>query len=408
MGAATEHPFHGVRVLDFGVGAVGVEVGRLLAEYGADVIKVESGSAPDFMRVVMSGWITPGFASSSRSKRSLGVNLKDERGLELVRRLVRRSDVVIENNAAGVMERLGLDPVKLRELNPRIVSFSSQIVGSSGPWRHWIGYGPSTHPVSGLQYLWNYPEDEDRPAGSTNVYPDHLVGRVGALATVAGLIARERTGRGWHADAAQFETAIQLLGDLFAQESLAPGTVRPQGNASPRGAPWGAYPCAGEDEWCVINVRNDAEWAALREALGDPGWARRPEYAGAPGRIRARDAIDRELAAWTSGRTPREAMERLQSRGVPAGLMAHARHHAEDPHLEHRRYPQSVDQPGLGSMLFEGPGFRGSDLPDPVVRPAPLLGEHTREVCAELLGLSGAEIDALLEAGVLEDAPPGQ
>jgi crotonobetainyl-CoA:carnitine CoA-transferase CaiB-like acyl-CoA transferase len=200
-------PLRGIRVLDFGVGGVGVEVGRLLAEYGAEVIKVESRTAPDFIRTIMGGTMNPAFASSSRSKLGFGANLKTEEGRELVRHLVPLVDVVIENNGSGVMERLGLGPEQLRERNPRIVSFSSQMVGSRGPWKDWIGYGPSTHPVSGLQYLWNYPEDEDTPAGSTNIHPDHLVGRVGALAVMAGLIGRLRRGRGMHADAAQFESA---------------------------------------------------------------------------------------------------------------------------------------------------------------------------------------------------------
>ena len=332
-------------------------------------------------------------------------NLKDPRGVELVLRLVKWADVAIENNGPHVIERLGLGYAAMREQNPRIVYFSSQLVGDSGPWNHWIGYGPSTHPVSGLQYLWNYPEDAERPAGSTNVYPDHLVGRAGALAITAGLIGRERSGAGLLAQAAQFETAIQFLADLFAQESLAPGSVRPLGNASVRGAPWGAYPCAGDDEWCAVNVRDDEEWRGLCAALGHPAWTKEPAYAAAAGRIAAREVIDAELEQWTAQHGPREVMERLQAAGVPAGLLAHAKHHFEDPHLAARRYPQPVDQPGIGSLLFEGPAFRGSRLPDPIVGPAPRLGEHTREIAAELLGLSESEIRGLLAAGVLEDPP---
>ncbi len=403
---AGAQPFRGLVVLDFGVGAVGVEVGRLFAEYGADVIKIESHLAPDFIRVVMGTTMNPMFASSNRSKPSLGVNLKTEQGLELVRRMLPLADVVIENSASGVMERLGLGYAALRELNPRLVMFSSHLVGSSGPWKDWIGYGPSTHPLSGLQHLWNYPEDEDTPAGTTNVYPDHLVGRVGALAAVAGLIQRERTGTGLHAEAAQFESAISLIGDLLAAESLAPGSVRPLGNASPRGAPWGAYPCAGEDEWCAINVRSDSEWQALCDVLGNPDWAATPEYATASRRIAAREEIDRQLAAWTAERDPASVMQLLQARGVPAGVLAHPEHQLADPHLAARGYLRPLNQPPIGDLVLEGPAFHGSDLAEPDVRPAPLLGEHTREVCGELLGLSEAEIDRLLADGVLEEPRP--
>lgn len=404
--ARVDHPLSGLRVIDFGVGAVGVEIGRLLAEYGADVIKIESGLAPDFIRVIMNSWMNPNFASSSRSKRSFGVNVKTDRGLELVHELVRDADVAIENNGAGVMERLGLDYGTLSAINPRLVMFSSQMVGSSGPWAHWIGYGPSTHPVAGLQYLWNYPEDEAQPAGSTNVYPDHLVGRLGAFAVLAGLVGRESSGRGLHAEAAQFETAIQYLGDLLAQESLAPGSVRPLGNASQRGAPWGCYPCAGDDEWCAVNVRNDDEWLGLCTALGDPRWTHDPGYATAEGRRAAAATIDERLAEWTGAHSPRDVMEALQAHGVPAGMLQHGLHQLEDPHLAARGYLREVDQPDCGSLVFEGPAFHGSDLPEPIIRPAPGLGEHTRELAAERLGLSLTEIEDLVAKGILEDGPP--
>jgi crotonobetainyl-CoA:carnitine CoA-transferase CaiB-like acyl-CoA transferase len=401
--AGGAYPLDGVRVLDFGVGAVGVEVGRLLAEYGADVVKVESGAKPDFIRIIMGGTMNPSFASSNRCKRSFGVDLKKARGLDVVKQLVRGADVLIENNGAGVMERLGLGAAALAELNPRIVSFSSQMLGSTGPWRSWIGYGPNTHPVSGLQYLWNYPEDAERPAGSTNVHPDHLVGRLGAAAVLAGLIGRRRTGRGLHADAAQFETAINMLGDLMARESDAPGSVAPLGNASPRGAPWGCYRCAGDDEWCVVNVRSDDEWQHLRTALGDPDWARDPGLDAAAGRAERRAEIDSSLETWTRARDPREVMETLQAAGVPAGMVAHARHHMEDPHLAARDYPQPIEQPGYGPLVLEGSPVRGSALPPARLAPAPELGEHTREIAAEWLALSNAEIDALIDAGVLEE-----
>ena len=399
------HPLRGLRVIDFGVGAVGVEAGRLMAEYGAEVIKVETREAPDFIRVIMSTYMNPSFASSSRSKQSFGVNLKRDEGIALVRKLIEQADVFIENNGTGVTERLGFGAQALRELNPRIVSFSSQMVGSYGPWKDWIGYGPNTHPVSGMQHLWNYPEDEDSPAGSTNVYPDHFVGRLGALAIMAGLIGRERSGRGLHCDAAQFEAAINMMGDLFAQESLSPGSVHPLGNASTRGAPWGCYRCAGEDEWCVITVRSDEEWRALKSAIGEPDWAADSSLDTAEGRLAARERIDAGIGEWTLEHEPRTVMETLQAVGVPSGIVAHPGHHIGDPQLAHRGYPKLVDQQGLTSMLLEGPAFLGSDMPEVIVTQAPWLGEHTREIAKRLLGLSDDEIESLVQDGVLEDPP---
>jgi len=285
------------------------------------------------------------------------------------------------------------------------VSFSSQSVGSYGPWKGWIGYGPNTHSVSGLQHMWNYPEDEEEPAGSTAVYPDHFVGRLGAMAVIAGLIRREQTGEGSHHDAAQFEAPINLLGDFFAQESLDPGSVHPLGNSSSRGAPWGCYPCSGDDEWCAVNVRSDDEWQRLRGAIGEPGWAADARFDTAAGRIAEREKLDALLGEWTSQHESRAVMEQLQAVGVPAGLLAHPEHHMSDPQLMHRGYQKLIVQPDYESLLVEGPPFLGSDLPDVLTNPAPMLGEHTREIAAELLGLSQGEIEELIEARVIEDPP---
>ncbi len=397
-----QYPFRGLRVLDFGVGAVGVEVGRLFAEYGADVIKVEATANLDFIRAIMGGAVSPPFASSNRSKRGLGVNLKTEAGRQVVHRLIQMADVIVENSAAGVMDRIGLGYDVVRELNPRVVMVSSQLLGSSGAWSSWVGYGPSTHPVTGLSYLWNFPQDAGQPAGSQNIYPDHLVGRVGAFLAVAALIRRERSGVGGHAEVAQFEVPICLLGDLLMQESLRQGSVRPQGNSSPRGAPWGAYPCEGEDEWCIINVRSDEEWAGLRDAMGDPAWARDPEFASAIGRMRRRAEIDERLIEWTSSRANRDVMNLLQARGVPAAMIQHPRAQAEDPHLAERGYPRPLEQPPIGRVVLEGPAFRGTELPEPIITPAPQLGEHTREICIGLLNMTESEVERLIAEGALE------
>ena len=398
-------PFAGLRVIDFGVGVAGVEVGRLLAEYGAEVIKIESSRAADFIRQVIPGPMNPPFASANRTKWSFGVNLKTPEGAALARRLVSMADVVIENSATGAMERLGLGYRDLQQINPRVIMFSTQLLGASGPWKSWSGYGPNAHAVSGLQYLWNYPQDRETPAGSTNIHPDHLVGRLGALGVVAALLRRKRDGSGAHVQVAQFEALVQLLGDLFMKESLAPGTVHPRGNSSERGAPWGVYPCAGEDEWCVINVRSDAEWQALRVAMDDPDWTDAPQYDSAEGRRQASEQIDEALAAWTRARAPAEVMTLLQSHGVPAGVVAHPVHQINDPHLTERGFFQRIDQVGLGPVILEGPGFRASGMLPPRVESAPLLGQHTRMVCRSWLEMNEAEVDALITAGVLEEAP---
>jgi crotonobetainyl-CoA:carnitine CoA-transferase CaiB-like acyl-CoA transferase len=394
-------PLAGLRVLDFGIGGVGVECSRLLGEYGADVIKMETRTYPDFIRLVALTEMSPSFASSSRSKRSLGINVKLDQDLALIRRLVAQADVVVDNSATGTMASLGLGADDLRTMNPRVVVVSSQLVGSRGPNAHWTGYGPTTQTYGGLLHLWDY-DDDDPPATNQTIYPDHLAGRLCAMGAVAGLIRRADTGEGCHVEVAQIEAVVNMLGERLAEEHLAPGTVHAAGNRHPDRAPRGPYPCAGEQQWVVISVRDDTDWSALRRALGDPEWAARPEWAAAAGRIADSAAIDRHLTEWTATRDRAEVVDILQAAGVPCGPMITGTDMLDDPQLESRGWTLDIDQPGVGPMKLEGPAWLSSAMAGPITFPAPGLGQHTREIAAELLGLDDDEIDALVAAGVLE------
>jgi crotonobetainyl-CoA:carnitine CoA-transferase CaiB-like acyl-CoA transferase len=392
-------------VLDFGIGGVGVEASRLLAEYGADVIKIETRTYPDFIRTVTGGWTSPSFASSSRSKRSFGVNVRRAAGLAALERLIAQSDVIIENSATGTMDDMGVGYERVRAINPRCVMVSSQLLGQHGPWKSWIGYGPSTQPLGGLVHLWNY-DDQDFPAGSGAIFPDHLAGRICALAALAGLLRRERSGAGGLAEIAQIEAVTGMLAELLLKEGLAPGSVKPRGNRSDQGAPWGAYPCAGEQQWCVITVRSDEEWRRLCAAIGDARLASEARFATAAGRLAAQDELDEKLAAWTRGHAKREVAALLQRHGVPCGPMFTGTDQLDDAHYQAWRYARFIEQPGVGRMALEGPAFAATGMSDVVVAPAPELGGHTREIARTLLGMSDAQIEALVAEGALEDPPP--
>lgn len=401
--AGPARPFSGLRVVDFGIGGVGVEAGRMLADYGADVIKIEGRGYPDFMRIIGGSEMTASFASSSRGKRSLGVNLKSEAGIDVVRRLIAASDVLIENSAVGALDRSGLSWEACRAVNPRLVYVSSQLMGRQGPWSSWIGYGPSTRPPSGMTWLWNYDDEpEGMPPGSRAIYPDHLVGRMCAVAAVTGLLGRERTGQGCHVEVAQVETTIGMIADLMTQEALAPASVKPQGNHSQRGAPWGVYPCAGDQQWCVITVTDDVAWRALRAAMGDPDWAADRELDTAAGRLGRQADLDERVAAWTRAQDARQLTVTLQARGVPVGFMMYSSAMADDPHLRARGFPLPVTQPGLGEFVFEGPAFHSPSIPDPTGVPAPGLGADTCDICRGVLGMDDDEISELVRTGVLE------
>ena len=397
-------PLAGVRVADFGHGGVGVEISRMLAEYGADVIKVESRTYPDFIRVVLGGEMSPSFASSSRSKRGLGINAKTEEGRRMLLDLAAgvggaaRFDVVVENGSTGVMDELGLGYRDFSTANPDVVMVSSQLMGSSGPWSAWRGYGPNTQVTGGMTHLWDYP-DVDRPSGSQSIFPDHWAGRMGALAAVAAVLGRRRgvMGGGCHAEVCQVEQVVGVMGDLLARESLKPGSVSPQGNRRDLGAPWGFFRCEGEDQWVAICCRDDAEWAALADLAGVDD----PTLATLKARREREDEVEEAVSAWTRTVSKHAVTGACLAAGVPAGPMLTSSQQLQDPHLAARGYLVELDQPPIGVMTFEGPAFAATGMADADIRPAPGLGEHTRGIVAEL-GLDEAAIDDLIARGILE------
>ena len=391
-------PLEGLRVLDFGVIVLGAEAARLFCDQGAEVIKIESRAFPDGARV------SPvHFAIGHRGSRGLGVNLRTAEGVDVIKRLVARSDVVLANFKPGTLDKLGLGAQALREINPGIVVVNSSAVGATGPWSTWMGYGPLVRCVSGLTSLWRYPEDDGGFGDSTTIHPDHYAARVTAIAALAALIGRRRSGRGAEIATSQAEAILMQIGKLLVEESLRPGAVQAMGNASRHAAPWGVYPCAGDDEWCVVTVRDDDDWRRLRSALGDPEWAAGEDLATTTGRLARRTEIDERLTAWTRERRPREVTATLQGAGVPAGFMQRAAEYEDDPQLQARNFLRTFQQPGLEPMAIEHAPFRSELIPAPANAPAPEPGQHTREICTGLLSMDPDDVDRLVASGVLEE-----
>jgi crotonobetainyl-CoA:carnitine CoA-transferase CaiB-like acyl-CoA transferase len=399
LDAVASRPLAGLRVVDFGIIVIGNEIGRLLADQGADVIKIENRAFPDAARVGYGGAMSHSFVAGSRNKRSFGLNLRTPEGVALLKRLVAQADVVLENFKPGTLEKLGLDYESLRAVKPDIVMLSTNALGSTGPWSRWLGYGPIVRCVSGVASLWRYPDDELGFGEPTTIYPDHYGARVCATAVLAALIRRRRTAAGARIESAQAEMIVNQLADVFLAASLGAehGDV---------GAPWGIYPCAGDDEWCVITVRDDQQWRALRSVIGSPAWAAGDSFATVAQRVAERELLDRRLAAWTRTLPPRTVMERLQAAGVPAAMMMRPGDHEHDRHLRSRDVYRELYQPGLGVVRLENGPFRSRSVPPVRVSPAPRHGEHTREICATLLGLSQPQIEALFAAAVLEEPLP--
>ena len=395
----TTRPLEGLRVMDFGQGAVGVEVGKAFAELGADVIKIETRTYPDFIRVQTGGWNTPSFTSSSRSKRALGVNFKFEEGRRVLLELAARSDVAVENSAAGVMEAGGLGFAALHAANPGLMMFSSHLMGSTGPWADWRGYGPSTLAPSGVLNLWDYP-DVERPTGCGTIFPDQFVGRLGAVAALAGILGREYAGHGGrHIELAQIEGAAGIVGDLLAAESLEPGSALPLGSGHESAAPWGMYQCAGDDQWVAITCRDDADWAGLVATTG-----RGDASLDEPTRKRQSERLDEMIGGWTATLDKHDVVARCQANGVPCGAVLTGIELATDAQLVARGFPIEIDQPEVGPMVLEGPAYLARHLPPPRITPSPRLGEHTVEIAGEL-GFDAAAIDSMIAAGALELPP---
>jgi crotonobetainyl-CoA:carnitine CoA-transferase CaiB-like acyl-CoA transferase len=399
-------PLAGLRVLDFGHGAVGVEVGRRFGEYGAEVMKIESRTYTDFMRLQLGGETNPSFASSSRSKLGFGVNAKTPEGVAILHELARHSDLVVENNSTGTMDKLGIGFDALQAVNPDLVMVSSQLMGSHGAWSWWRGYGPSTQPPGGLVHLWNY-ADTATPAGSTSIYPDHVAGCLGAVSSLAALVGRARgRNHGVHVEVAQVETVVGMLGDLIAAEAVSAGSVVPMGNRSEVGAPWGLYRCAGEEQWAAITCRDDTDWQGLVAAMGSPAWATDATFADVQGRRARADELDARIGEWTAGQTKDDVAAMCQRHGVPAAPMLTGAEQVSDPQFEARGFAVKIDQPGVGPLWLDGAAFRGERMVGPDIHQAPDLGEHTRTIARDLLGRDDEEIDRLLAAGVLETTPP--
>ncbi|WP_067680080.1 CaiB/BaiF CoA transferase family protein [Nocardia miyunensis] len=399
-------PLAGLRVLDLGVIVFGAELSRQFADYGADVIKIENANFPDGLRQSKRGAaLAASVAWGHRNKRSLGVDLRRPEGAKLFRRLAAEADVVLANFKPGTLAAMGLSYESLSEINPGIVVSESSAFGATGPWHTRLGYGPLVRASCGVSALWRYPDNAELLCDGQTVYPDHIAAHITAGAVLAALIARRRSGRGANIQVAQADTALVQLGTQLVAEGLEPGSVVAPGNADPYCAPSGVYACAGDDEWCVVTIADDAQWRSLCEVLGRRDLADDERFSTVAQRIRHRDEADTALAEWARTRDPQQAAAELQAAGVPAGPMLRLPQLLTDPHLTARETYTLVEHDLLTTDLpATARAARFAEIADPPTRPAPLPGQQTREICTELLGMSEAEIDALVRDGVLQ--PP--
>lgn len=394
-------PLENVVVLSFGTGGVGPDSCKILGELGADVIKIESKDNLDFMRTIGPDINNiAGFNEANRSKRSFGVGLGSEKGKELVGQLVKRADIIVENFRGGVMKSLGFDYEEARKLNQRIIYVSSQGFGGGGPYSEFQAYGPMLSAASGLLSFWAQPDDP-YPVGSNSPLPDHMASKHVVIAALAALDYRRRTGKGQFIDMAQTEVAASLVGEHYLDYTFNKRVAKPMGNRSRYAAPHGCYPCKGADDWCAITVFTDEEWWLFCEALGNPEWTQDPKFADVLCRLKNVDELDKHVSEWTATLDAHVVMDALQAVGVAAGVVQRAPDTLADPQLKWDGAIVELDHPVAGRRLYPGVPFKMSGAEIPASTAAPMLGEHTEEICRGLLEMSDDEIKRLVDEDVL-------
>ena len=403
------------RICDFTGQLAGAGATKWLAAFGADVIRVEDPVRQggwDILRA-MPPYVDDrrgvdfggGFNNHNTEKRGITLNLRTERGKELLAEIVKRSDVVSENFAAGVMERFGFGYEQLKALNPEVIYVSNCGFGHTGPYARYKTWGPIVQALSGLTFTSGLPELP--PAGWGYSYMDHTGGYVMAIAILLALVHRERTGEGQWVDLACTEAGLTLNGPALLDYTVngrptrRPGEPNSNRSSSPAMAPHGIYPARGDDDWVAIACRNDEDWRALGAVMGG-AWASAAAYATLAGRLADQDQLDATLSAWTRTRDKFEVAEALQDAGVPAAAVQKpAERIDQDPNTAAWGLWPSVVHSKMGEVRVDGLPVHFSRTDWKIRRGGPCVGEHTDEVLRELLGASDDELARLREEGVL-------
>jgi len=408
-------PFDGLRIIDLGVIVAGGELSRLFGDLGAEVIKVESAAYPDGLRQTRVGEaMTESFAWTHRNNLAFGVDLRSAQGKQIFSRLVADADAVFANFKPGTLAALDFPYETLHALNRRVVLAESSAFGDTGPWSERMGYGPLVRATAGVSKLWTSHDDQDAQPGqpgqpasgsrhrfydATTIFPDHVVGRITAIGALAALIHSERTGEGARVHVSQTEAVVNQLDARYVTDA-----VRAAGHADLRddSCVHDVYPCAGDDEWCAISIRTEADWRSATAVFGLPELADDERFATGGARIAHRHELLAQVSAWTRTRPPLQVAEALQSAGIPAGQMNRPPDLLEDPQLRARKLFADMTHPLFDHPLpaETGPApFR--HIPPAPQRPAPLPGQDTREICHKVLGMSSEETERLINDGVL-------
>ncbi|HVN88789.1 MAG TPA: CoA transferase [Candidatus Binataceae bacterium] len=411
-------PLEGVRIADFTWVWAGPYCTLQLAHLGAEVIRIETRTRPCITRVIPpfpdnkpGGMNRSGYFNQyNQGKRSLTLNFKDPAAHEVAEKLIAKSDVVVNNFAHGVMDKMGFGYEVLKKIKSDIIMITLSGYGDTGPYRDYIAYGPAQVPLSGLSALTGYKGWPPMHSGFS--YADPNAGVHGAFAILAALFHRNKTGQGQYIDMSQWEGMMALLPEGILEYTF--NGVEPEriGNADPLMAPHGIFRCLDRpekilgntiDQFVAIVCSDDLEWGRLARAMGRPELATDPKFATLSARKANEDELETLIGEWTSSQRAHNVAELLQKAGVAASVVADNKYLAdEDPHLRERQYWVYKEHPEVGTRQHAGVPWKMSRTPTEVRAAAPVIGQHTDEVLTQLLGYSSDQVARLREQGALE------
>ena len=403
----------GIRVIDCTINWAGPLTANILADMGAQVIKVEAIQRLDGWRTMNllhpteQGWWerAASFNTVNRNKLGITLNLTDSRGAGLFKRLVKIGDLVVENYTPRVMANFGLDYQVLKDINPGIVMVSMPGWGMTGPWRDYTGFGASVEQMSGMPQLLGYLDGGPMLHGIGLALGDPISGVYGAFAASIALRWRRRTGQGQYIDLAQNEALSCLIGDAIMDYTLNKRVQGRRGNRHPFMAPHGCYRCSGQDNYVSIAVSSDEEWESFGQAIGDLAWCKDDRFSDSTGRLANQDELDKLIEEWTIGHGDYEVMHLLQKAGVAAAPVLSPPALLEEPHLKQRGFWEWIDRVQVGLRPYVGILPKMSKTPGTVRLPAPTLGQHNDYVLGELLGLTKEEIAMLATQRIIGTRP---
>ena len=402
----TKKVLDGVKVVDFSQFIAGPLVTKPLADFGATVIRIEGRTRLGGYRAL--GPFKGGSPSAERSvtftpfhssELSVAINLAKPQGIELAKRIISWSDIVVENFAGGVMKRLGLGYDELKKLKPDIIMLSSCMMGQTGPYSTHPGTGNQLTALSGFNYITGW---ADRPPAAVDAYTDFIAPLYSLVTILAALDYKRREGKGQYIDISQYEAGIQFMAPLVLDYVVNGRIANRMGNRSDYASPHGAYRCSGEDRWCAIAVCSDKEWISFCKTIRKSSLSKDRRFTTLELRKQNEDELDKIVSEWTVSYTAEEVMNKMQGVEIGAGVVKNCKDVMEDdPQLKHRHFFWMTEHPEIGTYMAHGNPLVLSKSPYEVSR-APLLGEHNEHVFRGILGLSDDEIANLVADGVIE------